>query len=446
MITYRHALVLGLGRSGIAAARLFLHERTRVTALERNGDVLKTTAVRELRAAGVTVNLGDDLPAADEYDVCIVSPGFALTSPPVSAARKRGIPLLSELELGWSRLRCPTLAITGSNGKSTAVKWCAESFVHAGLSSLPAGNYGLPVSNVALNRPDLDRLVVEVSSFQLETVQAFSPDVAVVLNLLPNHFDRHGDMDRYVATKARMLSAARPETVCLVPWAWAERLRSESGGAGDWQTFGTEPTATWRTDQGHVFHDGAVVADLAGSLFGQDVMGPAAAAVIGALAASGVAARHAEETARVFEPLPYRVQEIARVGGVRYVNDAKSTNWAATAHALESISGPIRLIAGGLAKDKDFESLKERLSERVATVYLMGNAAEAMASAWSCIVPCVMSGTLSQAIREAKKDAREGETILFSPGCASFDQFRNYEERGEQFTGLVHDLVGEGPL
>lgn len=443
MKTYRHALILGLARSGVAAARLLRREGTRVTVLDQNAKAGEGPLACELREAGVHVCVGVDTPPSGDYDVCIVSPGWALTSAAVRAAQAARLPLVSELELGWSRLHCPTVAVTGSNGKSTMVKWASESFVAAGLSCVPAGNYGTPVSEVAMEVPGPARVVLEVSSFQLETVQTFSPEVAVVLNLLPNHFDRHGDMEHYLAAKARIYASARPETVCLAPWRWADRLRSESGGAGDWQTFGVEPDATWRADQGRVYRAGEPVADLRDTLFGQASMGAAAAATVGALHAMGVASEPIEHAARHFVRLPHRVEEVAVLRGVRYINDSKSTNLAAVAHALDSLSGRVRLIAGGLAKEADFESIKERLCDKVIGVYLIGNAAEAMASAWSCCVPCEIVGNLSNAVQHAQRDARDGETVLFSPGCASFDQFRNYEQRGIQYAGLVKGLAEE---
>ena len=444
MKTCRKALILGAGLSGLSAAQLLCAEGADVTVLDTRQESELTQAHARLKDMGAHTRFGPGPFPQDDYDLCVVSPGIPASSEWVRTAFARCGEVIPEMELGWRHARVRTIAVTGSNGKSTAVKWCVESLQRAGRKSLAAGNYGVPVSTVALDKPELDWLVIEVSSFQLETVRAFRPDIGVLLNVYPNHLDRHGTWSAYLDAKARLFAHARESDTCLVPLNWLEECQTRSAGRGQWKTFGTEPEATYSARAGRVYRGDEALLDLSGTLFGQSGMADTACAVIGALDAAGIDVRYAAQAAETFEALPYRVQEIAVIDGVRYINDSKSTNLAAIAHALRGVQGPVRLIAGGLAKEKDFESLKRGLSECVKCVYLIGKSAEQMCSVWSRDVPCVICHTLDAALTRSRNDAQAGEAIVFSPGCASFDQFRNYEERGEHFTRRVIDLAGKG--
>jgi UDP-N-acetylmuramoylalanine--D-glutamate ligase len=444
MKTYRKALILGAGLSGLGAARLLAAEGTEVIVAYARPEQELGQAVAMLNHVGARMHFGHTSLPSETFDLCVVSPGFPLTSDWVREARDRCAQVIAELELGWSRARCRTIAVTGSNGKSTAVKWCAESLRAAGLHAVIAGNYGVSVSAAVLEQADPDWLVLEVSSFQLETVEMFRPDIGVLLNIHPNHLDRHGAWSVYTDTKARLFARTREEDVCLVPHAWCDEMRARSGGQGRWVTFDSEANAAYMMREGQVFRDGAPLADLSGTLFGRNGMESTACAVIAVMDAADIHPRAAVLAAGSFKTLPHRVEEVALIRGVRFINDSKSTNLAAIEHALRMVDGRVRLIAGGLAKESDFKRLKEVLADRVENVYLIGKSAEAMSSAWSRAVSCVICGTLDEAIRRTVNEARAGEVVLFSPGCASFDQFRNYEERGEHFTRRVLDLAGKG--
>ena len=430
---WNRALVLGLGESGEAAARLLRAEGVEVAA----ADGADTPALREkaglLAREGVAVSLGaHPLPGGD-FDVAVVSPGLPPASPWLQEIQRRGIPAVSELELGWSRRTCRVVAVTGSNGKSTAVKWLAESLEQAGLRAVPAGNYGAAICRVAREQPGLDWLVLEVSSFQLETVDAFRPEVGVMLNILPNHLDRHGSMEAYAALKARLFARALPSDICLVPAARRDEVRALSGGGGRWLTFGTGPESDYQWRNGRVWRGGAARADLRGTRFDNDVLGPAAAAVVAAAEACGAEAACVERAARAFQPLPHRMQKVAEGRGVWWVNDSKATNVAALVAGLRMAGRPVRLIAGGLAKETDFTPAREALRDVARGVYLIGRAAEAMRRAWADVVPCELCGTLDVAVRRAAENAVAGETVLLSPACTSYDQYKNYGERGEHF-------------
>ncbi len=425
------ALILGYGRSGRAAERMLREEgaQTHVVSRETAGDAELALLLEET-----------------PFEVCIVSPGFGLDHPWVCAVRDARIPLLSELELGWSRLKGKTIAVTGSNGKSTAVKWICEALQQAGMKAAIGGNYGVPACETVLDHPDLDWLVLEVSSFQLETVVEFRADVAVVLNVLPNHLDRHGSMDVYWRTKARIFgSPSSPGDACIVPVEWLERFRNALAGDRQWISFGARQDADYRFQDGVVHHDGGEVLEIGGTLFDSPVIGNCTGAAVAAVTvAAGIPREAVEAAARQFKPLPHRMQKLGEIDGVGYINDSKATNLAAMAAALSSVRGGVHLVAGGLPKETDYTFVKEILAERVRRIYLIGQASRAMYQAWDGVCPCVECGTLEKAFSNARNAAKAGETILLSPGCASFDQFRSFEERGECFGTLFRNAIHAG--
>jgi UDP-N-acetylmuramoylalanine--D-glutamate ligase len=398
-------LILGAGRSGRAAERMLRVEGLMpvVVSEEPGGE----SAFRSALAAGL--------------DRCIVSPGFALDHPWLVALREAGVPLLAELELGWSRHRGKTVALTGSNGKSTAVKWIAEMLALAGHSVALGGNYGIPACEVVLAHPEADWLVLEVSSFQLETVQHFRPDVGVLLNLLPNHLNRHGSMERYAAVKMRLF---------------------EQMGAADTAILPGDGSGGFEYRPGSILKQGVPVVSLTGTMFDNPVLGGCTAVAVAAVAAAcGCPWEAMEESARRFEPLPHRLQRVCEWKGVRYINDSKATNLAALRAGVEACGKRVHLIAGGQPKESDYTFIKEVLAERVTNIYLIGQASQDMFEAWSDACNCLVCGTLERAVQAAYSQATEGDSVLLSPGCASFDQFENFEARGDQFCRLVRELM-----
>lgn len=432
------AVVLGAGKSGHGAARLLRSQGAEVWLLDES-DV--STAVAE--EPGIHLQSGKEVFPKRDFDVAIVSPGFALSHPWVEAARCQAGEMVAELEWGWRHLEARCVAVTGSNGKSTLVKWIAETWARAGYSVVAAGNYGRSVCDVALQTDPLDWLILEVSSFQLETVSRFRPDMACCTNVFPNHLNRHGDLETYARLKARLFAQQGEGDTAFVPPPLLDDFKSWSGGAGKWTTFGVTPGADYSASDGKVASPHGQETDFSGTPFGGVGAGSTAAAMIGLCEAAGVDPALAVEVAKDFVPLPHRLQVIGRERGITYMNDSKATNLAATAHALQSITAPVRLIAGGVAKEKDFEILNKVLTTRVKSAYIIGNSAEEMSSAWSNAVSCELCGTLDKAVERARDDARDGEVILLSPGCASFDQYRSFEERGEHFIRLVALYTGK---
>ncbi|MDZ8117122.1 UDP-N-acetylmuramoyl-L-alanine--D-glutamate ligase [Pontiella agarivorans] len=428
MTEYRSALILGFGRSGRAAEALLQSEgcATVVASDDRMDDAAFFQCLETV-----------------DFDVCIVSPGFALDHPWMIAVQGAEIPLLSELELGWSRHKGKTIALTGSNGKSTAVKWICESLVASGLKAEIGGNYGIPASEVVLEYPDLDWLVLEVSSFQLETVREFYADIAVVLNVLPNHLNRHGTMTCYLETKARIFGISEASRICVIPHELLSDFRGAVSGERNWVTFGAG--GVYQFCSGQVFHGLKNVLNLTGTLFDSPVIGSCTgAAAAAAFEAGGLEMQTLERSAKSFKPLRHRLQRLGEVRGVFYVNDSKATNLAAMTAALGAIGRDIHLIAGGLPKESDYTFVKEILAERVRTIYVIGQASRAMFEAWSTVCPCVECGTLEEAFGQAAQAAEAGETVLLSPACASFDQFDSFEERGECFERLFNGVKHAG--
>jgi UDP-N-acetylmuramoylalanine--D-glutamate ligase len=463
MEAYPTALVLGLAASGEAAARLLLAEESRVHVVDQNDNETLRRRAAELEALGARVWLGrSDLPS-DSFAVGVVSPGVPASSAWVQSLRQRGIPVISELELGWSRAcpaeapgrrgACPAeapgrrrpagrvLAVTGSNGKSTLVKLCAEALALAGRRVALAGNYGPPVSQVVCERRDWDWLVLEVSSFQLETVCRFRPEVGILLNVLPNHLDRHGDLAEYTRLKSRLFARMLPQDVGVVPEELAETMARLAAAPNRWLSFGTSPAADFRYQAGTIAtRSGSAGVSLSGTGFATLARGRAAAPAAAALSAGGESLAALERAVQQFQPLPHRLQEVAVLRNVRFVDDSKATNLAAMLAALKMCPAPVRLIAGGLPKHESYAAAGPLLAEKVAAVYLIGAAAETMAAEWQAVVPCRLSRTLAAAVASAWAEARPGDTILLAPACASFDQFQSFEERGQKFLELIHDL------
>lgn len=437
----KHVLVLGLGASGEAAARLLLRQGAAVTVVDSGLSPVLEAPAQALREAGCVVHTGMAELPGDEWDMAVVSPGISVDSPWVKALRGRAIPVISELELGWRACRSRVLAVTGSNGKSTLVKLCREALEKSGLSAVAGGNYGMPLSALVCLDPVPDWLVVEVSSFQLETVDRFTPDVGILLNLNPNHLDRHKTMEAYAGMKARLFAGMQGGQTAVIPEMAPDMIRAAVPAGAHCSLFGLGDGAGFRYHNGVVTGPGLELpVSVAGTPFDNDVMGVTAAACVAALVGGGVPPQGVTAAARDFERLRHRMQTVAEIRGVTFVNDSKATNLAALSAGLQMARGSVRLIAGGLLKESDLNSVKKSLVNRVRCVYIIGKFSQAMASAWQETVPCLICEDLKEAVGRAWQEAQAGEVVLLSPGCASFDQFKSFEDRGEQFCEIVRGI------
>jgi UDP-N-acetylmuramoylalanine--D-glutamate ligase len=405
--------VVGLARSGAAAASLLARRGEPVIGADAaSADTLWEVAGR-LSDQGVEVHLdADDPMLVQRAGVLVKSPGVPPSSPLVRAARERGIPVLGELELAWRLLANEFIAVTGTNGKTTTTEWIGHIHRVAGAPVAVAGNVGTALSTLVDAVDPAATIVAECSSFQLEDTLAFAPEAALLLNLSPDHLDRHGSFESYRAAKLNIFAHQRAEDLAVLPEGFA--LDTPAGQ----------------------LHFGALAED-AVSLPGRHNRRNAAAAAAVCLA-RGLDPAAVAEGLRSFRGVAHRLELVAERGGVRYVNDSKATNVDSTLVALASFAGGVHLILGGRGKGQDFTPLAPLVAERCVAVYLIGEDAELIADALAHTgVPLHRAGELSAAVAIAEPQAGNGATILLSPACASYDQFRNFEERGERFRELV---------
>lgn len=437
-------LVAGLGASGEAATRLALGEGAAVVAADSADTPALRPRAEALRALGAEVRLGRPDWPGGRVDRVIVSPGVPSDSPWHREARRLGIPLQSELEFGWSRRAGRAAAVTGSNGKSTAVRLLTDCLAAGGFRAAAAGNIGTPVCEAVAAGQGKDWLVLEVSSFQLETCFELRPDLGLLLNVQPNHLDRHPDFETYRGLKFSLFGRQGPADLALLPGDLAEAVRAACPDArGRILTFGGpgDPAPAVRYEPGRILGAWPRPVSLSGTPFDNEVLGPAAAAVAAAAAFCGAGPAAMESALRDFRPLPHRMEPVGEFRGVRFIDNSKATTLAAMMASLRMISGPVRLIAGGLPKEADWSAAGLLLEARARGVYLIGQSAETMAAAWSGRAPCARCGTLEAAVARAASEAEPGETVLLAPACASFDQFRSYSERGERFASAVADWL-----
>ena len=412
----RRALVVGLARSGQAACLALARHGVSTIAVDRS----EALDGGRLVEAGVEVHLGtEEVRLLEGVDLLVKSPGVPGESPLPAAARARGIQIWSEVELGFRLLRNPFLGVTGTNGKTTTSELLGAIFRAAERPVEVAGNVGRPVTSLDGAIGDDTWIVCELSSFQLEDVHRFRPRVGVLLNLEPDHLDRHGTFDAYRAAKLRLFENQTEADVAIVP-----------------RGFGATPGGAR-----HVEFDGGDELPAEPLIPGAHNRENAAAATAAARAA-GIADDAIAEALRTFRGVEHRLELVAEIDGVRFVNDSKATNTAAARRGIDAYAGqPLRLILGGSLKGESFDELAESLPAAVRSIDLIGEASEQLAAALGRAGRLFRrSGDLATAVGAAAGDAEPGDVVLLSPACASYDQFRDYEERGNTFRRLVEDL------
>ena len=452
-LTDKKVLVIGLGLSGEAASRLLLRRKARVTAIDAaDGAGLRAVAGR-LEESGATVELGAKAAPAGLFDLAVVSPGVPLSSPLVRALAERGIPVIGELELGFQQSLCLNVAITGTNGKTTTTELVERLLTTCQRRTLSAGNIGRPLCAVADQTRELDLLTLEVSSFQLETIQYFRPVVAVLLNLTPDHLDRHPSMAEYARAKGRLFENQQPFDWAVVQSEALAHLRSLNVKVpSKVVTFSANNRrADLYLERGLLL---SRLPDWSGPLLNMDdcqLRGPHNAENLMAALAVGRILRLPLETMQTalksFLPGPHRCEFVAEADGIKFINDSKATNLDAVQKALLSmptVSGGepnVWLIAGGRDKGFDYHDLGPLLARRVKKAFLLGETREKLRASWSLFTPCVMVDSLLEAVTEAARNAAAGDVVLLSPACSSFDMFLNYQHRGEVFRQAVEHCV-----
>jgi UDP-N-acetylmuramoylalanine--D-glutamate ligase len=452
----KRVLVVGLGRSGVASA-IFLQEHgAKVIVSDSKSEVQLQKEVPALLDRGISIETGHHGERTfRDQDLIVVSPGVPSDQPQLQHARSMGIPVIGEVELAFRFLQGKVLAITGSNGKTTTTTLVGEILAKSGRKTLVGGNIGTPViSLVGQSTPD-SLVVLEVSSFQLESIELFRPWIAAILNITPDHLDRHHTFQAYVDAKARIFENQRASAgenqqagdfaVLNADDRACNTLKSKVKAPLLWfsRKQRVESGAFLKDDQIIFRHNGQEQPVLGRSdiqLKGEHNLENVLAAVAMTMVA-GCAPQQVRRGVSEFRGVEHRLELVTTINGVSFYNDSKATNVDATVKALESFPGNIHIILGGKDKGSDYSELNPLLRERVKRVYLIGAASDKIAAQIQDSTAVVRSGTLERAVRQAFDAARSGDVVLLAPACASFDQFENYEHRGRVFKELVHSLV-----
>jgi len=442
----KRVLVVGLARTGLVSALFSAAYGAKVTATDERPIPEVAEVAEKLRVAGVKLELGGFVPQTFlEQDLIVVSPGVPAKIEPLENARAKGIPVWSEIELAWRFLRGKLVAITGSNGKTTTTSLVAHILKTSNVPTLIGGNIGTPLLALVETSVDTSVTVAEISSFQLETIDSFRPEIGVLLNLTPDHLDRHITFEEYAGAKMRMfenqlekdialLNADDPEVTKRMPAKpkifWFSRQKRVATGA------------FLRDDQIIFRHEGSEVelarlADiqLRGQHNVENVLASCAAAYLAGAVPAAIAAG-----VKSFRGVEHRLEFVAELSGVQYYNDSKATNVDAAVKAVEAFPGPLVVILGGRDKGSPYAPLREPLHERVRLALLIGESAEKIAADLGDAVAFENAGTLQQALHIAARHVQPGDTVLLAPACSSFDQFENYEHRGRVFKELVAQM------
>ena len=442
-------LVVGLARSGAAVARLLAERGERVLGCDSG----RPQEAEGLAQAGVEVSLDVDGTALlDEVKTVVKSPGVPQDAAVIVAARERSLEVAGELELAWRAIPNGFCAVTGTNGKTTTTELLGHIHRQAGMPVAVAGNVGTPLASLAGELDEDATVVCEASSFQLEDSSALAPECAVLLNLAPDHLDRHGTMEEYLAAKLRVFANQGNDDVAVYNGSEPELADRDLGGCARRVRFCpseapegvADPDCELSLRGGVIFAGEEALLEaselrLLGAHNVENAMGAAAAAL-----AAGIPREDVAEGLRSFEGVPHRLERVRERDSVLYVNDSKATNVASALAGIGAFEGGVHVILGGSVKGESFEPLAGAVAERCVAAYLIGEAADELerdlAPARKAGVELIPSGTLERAVADAAGRARAGEVVLLSPACASFDAFADFEQRGERFRDLVEAL------
>jgi UDP-N-acetylmuramoylalanine--D-glutamate ligase len=447
----KKVLVVGLGKSGLAAALFLRHRGAQVTVSDVRSAEALAKDIPALLEEGIMVETGGHgLLTFRRQDLIVVSPGVPLDTPELAQVKSFGLPVIGELELAVRFLKGKIVAITGSNGKTTTTALVGEILQKAGIPTLVGGNIGVPVVSLIDQSTDETWSVLEVSSFQLESTAKFHPSIAVILNITPDHLDRHGTFENYALAKERIF-AAQNVSDCVVLNAdnvRAAQAATRSSASVHWFSM-EHPVAqgAWLEDGFVVYRDlpeapiEKIVALNGIPLKGAHNVENVLAAVCAARKA-GAPADAIRQAIEAFQAVEHRLEYVTTVNGVEYYNDSKATNVDATLKAIAAFQSGIHLILGGKDKGSDYTLLAQLLRAHVRAVYTIGSAAAKIESQLRGVVPILSCESLDSAVSAAASAARPGEVVLLAPACSSFDQFESYEHRGRVFKELVTERQG----
>jgi len=440
-------VVVGMARSGLAAAVALAQRGAQVFVSDAAATEKLTQATALLTSHRIPYETGGHNPERiDGCDLVVTSPGVANNNVLLAAARRIGIPVFSELEAAYWFSAAPVLAVTGANGKTTTTSWLGAIYQGAGRQAMVGGNIGTAFADFAGSLPSTARAILEVSSFQLEYIATFRPHVAALLNVTPDHLDRHGSLAEYTRMKFRVFENQRSDDIAVLntddPISMAEESKRRVGQSQRWYISSTRPVSpgVWVAGRRLEFDNGR----LRGIVPGSDRLIPpglhnqlnAAAAVAMALA-DGLSPEEIEPGLTSFAGCEHRLEFVAEVNGVRFVNDSKATNPDSVAKAIVSFERPLVVLMGGLDKGTDFSILADDLKQRARALVFTGKAAPKLEVELGSRIPYQTASRFADAFAIAVDLAQPGDIVLLSPGCASFDQFDNYEHRGRVFKQLV---------
>ena len=455
LLENKDVLVIGLGGRGRAACELLLRRGARVTGIDSEDTPELRNGVKSLRPLGVEIALGVSVPPQHHFNLAVLSPAVPMKGELVRAVCESNVPMIGEMELGYQQSKCLSIAIAGTNGKGTTAEMVERLLVNNHRKTVLTGHRARPLCSVVEQTKELDYLVLQVNSFQLEMTQYFRPAVAVLMNISPDHLDRYSNVEAYIRANARLFMNQQSFDWAIVQSETLGRLK-ELGLPVPAKTItfsATDSQADIRLERGLLISS---ISNWSGPLLNMEeckVRGPHNAENLMAALAVGHVLRlpleNMSETLNTYDAGPHRCELVAEIDGVQYINDSKAMNLDATLKALQSVRAGkggapnVFLIAGGEDEALDYYDAGPWLSKRVKRAFLVGESGEKIRAAWSLFTPCTVVTSLLEAIVEAAKNAASGDAVLLSPACSSFDQFRNYQERGEIFCRAVKS-IGRG--
>jgi len=439
-------LIVGLARTGVALCRFLAGHGAQVTVTDQVPPADLADARRDIWGLGVMEDLGVAQPRWQGYDAIVLSPGVPPELPWLEAARAAGLPVMGELEVAGHFIRRPLFAVSGTNGKTTTITLLGEFLTASGRKPLVGGNIGTPVVSLLAQQEEADCLVLEVSSFQLDTASHFHPQAAALLNITPDHLDRYPDYAAYIASKARLFRHQGPGDLKVLN-ADDPAVAAMNGGPSRVYRFSAArplEAGAWRADDNLLVKLSGREAEifpvkhirLKESHNLENVM----AALLLALDA-GAEPGACREVLATFRGLPHRLEWVTDIQGVAFYDDSKGTNVGAVARSLAHFDRPVVLIAGGRDKDSDFALLNDLIAARVKALVLVGETRERLARVWQGLAPAYLADDMAAAVAQAWDLARPGEVVLLSPACASFDMYKDYAQRGRTFQKLVRELA-----
>ena len=443
----KKVLVVGCGITGVSVAKFLVKERAEVTVTDKQSKLDLRQQLAPLEKLNIKYDLGTYITKRFvDSDLIVVSPGVPFDLEPLEVAVKRGVPVISEIELASRFIKKPIIAVTGTNGKTTTVNLIAKMIENSGSSAFLCGNVGKPLIDYLIEKPKAKWIVCEVSSFQLEACTSFRPKIAALLNFSPDHIDRHGSLEEYLAVKGQVFENQTSADYAVLNYddpvvrQFGEEMaasphyfsKGEFSGAG---VFLAERKLFFKSTEFGKKQLGLEQIKLKGIHNLENVM---AAVCISFLA--GASKQGVQKTIDEFKGLEHRFEFVTRKNRVNFYNDSKGTNIDSVARILESFSKPVILIAGGRDKGGDYSILRDIIREKVKMLILMGEAKEKLNRVLGSATETYVVGTLEEAVLYAYQKSRSDDNIVFCPGCSSFDMFKNYKERGEVFKKIIFNL------